>query len=300
MYICSATLKSSELGDSVYKITTTPEEDNENADEEIAKVYYTKPIADKIMKAITYDNKSFECNGIKWEIVKYSTNSEFEKYCPYNHKKQWSKYSRKVDFSDTTKLHKIYVYNVKSICPHCYGLYGFGEDVESVIADIPLEHNHNKIVPVNIQYCNRCKRYFTNKYSLEGYEERLGILLFYRIHEDYTRDGRRIKPSDFAETSILSDYGYTVRSGELSQTQRQRILRQILDDKAATKAYIINKLSEFINVRENRYDSDRFTNAIRCWKQDIHFVNEYNVKNQNHIGTGSLYSWKNEKKLSVC
>lgn len=298
MFICSATLRNDYFGETVYKIVTEPQEADMSAtDDNIAKVHLSTPIADVLMKAIVYNNSEFECNNQTWQIVRYAINSEFPKYCPYKYKKKSTGKTQRIDFSSPESEPKIYIYNVKSICPHCYNYYGIDDSAENVIAKIPVLSDPDTTVSVNINYCSRCKRYFTNKYSLEMYERKYGVLLFQRIIENYSKDGNLVRNYEFADDSILSRYGYTVRAGQLTDKQRQSILVYLIESKKASKQYIKNKLSEFISARERCYHSERYINAINLWKKDIFFVDEYNIDKQTDIGKSKLYwvSAPNEK-----
>lgn len=81
---------------------------------------------------------------------------------------------------------------------------------------------------------------------------------------------------EFHEFSKLAIYGYSAGKNGLSVNDRHRIINYVLDKKIMRKYEIIEHLQGLIHLREQRADKD-FSVAIRNWKDDIEYVNNYKI-----------------------
>lgn len=81
---------------------------------------------------------------------------------------------------------------------------------------------------------------------------------------------------EFHEFSKLAIYGYSAGKNGLSVNDRHRIINYVLDKKIMRKYEIIEHLQGLIHLREQRDDKD-FSVAIRNWKDDIEYVNNYKI-----------------------
>ena len=79
---------------------------------------------------------------------------------------------------------------------------------------------------------------------------------------------------EFHEFSKLAMYGYSAGKNGLSAQDRHKIINYVLDKNIMRKYEIIEHLQGLVNLREQRDDKD-FSTAIRNWKDDIEYVNNY-------------------------
>lgn len=133
-------------------------------------------------------------------------------------------------------------------------------------------------INVNVMFCAGCGRYYMNLKAFEEYRKVYKGLLFECV---FSTD---IPPKDsawfgFAPDSILSRCGYNVKA-QTSEDYRRAVLRYILDSGKATKYEIIEKLSDFIELRVNRAN---MSEAIEKWAADIHYVSQYQISQQQKV-----------------
>lgn len=94
----------------------------------------------------------------------------------------------------------------------------------------------------------------------------------------------------YANDTILSRYGYTAKENALTNKERQCILSYIIENKIADKGELKSILSSFINLR-----GDRCYKAESIWREDLKFLNEYNINDNKFIGNAVLVSKKRVK-----
>ena len=133
-------------------------------------------------------------------------------------------------------------------------------------------------INVNVMFCAGCGRYYMNLKAFEEYRKVYKGLLFECV---FSAD---IPSKDsawfgFAPDSILSRCGYNVKA-QTSEDYRRAVLRYILDSGKATKYEIIEKLSDFIELRVNRAN---MSEAIEKWAADIHYVSQYQISQQQKV-----------------
>lgn len=79
------------------------------------------------------------------------------------------------------------------------------------------------------------------------------------------------------ESWLKADYGYNVQEGT-TLTERRNSLERALKDHS--KIEIVSLISSFIRYREG---NNLFQNAIRRWKEDIKWVNDYKIDKQRKV-----------------
>jgi hypothetical protein len=131
----------------------------------------------------------------------------------------------------------------------------------------------NHMIDVNVFQCKTCGKYFINYDQLKEYIERKMVPAFkYSI----------IKGSfdTLNEISELMLYGYTVKEGALSESERHGILAWILKGNLMSKNQIIRNIQYKID-----YNGKKESNAKAKvkWEDDMAFVAGYNINTQSKI-----------------
>lgn len=178
------------------------------------------------------------------------------------------------NLTEESRTHALLVYAQKCTCMACYNKY-HGETIENRTAFVMTTRGEK--VKVNVQFCKGCGRFYMNSKSLNAYSKLYGGLDFDFVFAD-DADNILNCNSRFNPSSVLSRHGYSVRSG-IPKTSRQQALRRILDENIASKHEIIELLTQFIQLQKYRYPD-----ACRRWEEDILFVNEYNIDEQEKTG----------------
>ncbi len=128
-------------------------------------------------------------------------------------------------------------------------------------------------VDVNVFYCKDCKKYFINYDALKAYVS-MGIypaLQFSLVEYDATH---------LKAASELMLYGYNVREGCLSESERHKILSWIIDSGLLTKGEIIKDLQFKVNYNGKKQGNE---NAKKKWETDLNFVSHYVTGNVRRI-----------------
>ena len=94
-----------------------------------------------------------------------------------------------------------------------------------------------------------CGQYYMNLKSYYAYRKLYGDLMI-QIQFDDAVSCEENTWQHFAQDSVLSRNGYSVRAG-ISQTSRQHILSNILEEGLATKHEVIALLTQFIQLQKN-------------------------------------------------
>ncbi len=135
-------------------------------------------------------------------------------------------------------------------------------------------------VPINVEYCTKCQRFFLS-YSLFEMYRRKYTFLIVKL-QMVTENGEF--PTSFggglyrADISPLRLAGYSVSSTEdLSFTERHQLLAKIIQEGILPKYKVIDYLQYFISMNEGRYQM-RF--AVQKWKADLLFVLNYRLNEQ--------------------
>lgn len=132
-------------------------------------------------------------------------------------------------------------------------------------------------VEINIQYCTNCREYFITKQQYDDYKIR---------YKDLMGNLRFIESLDKIDiqNGFLSNLesplhlnGYNVnQNSALTENDRRCIIKFVIDNNILNKSEVINFLSMFIDMAEKRHSAD-MTKAIAKWKNDLDWVNNYNI-----------------------
>lgn len=114
----------------------------------------------------------------------------------------------------------------------------------------------------------------------KSYNKKYGGLKFHCKVNTVSLSNKPEEGLDFAKDSFLSRNGYSVKES-VPSASRRTVLARILDEHIATKQEIIEKITEFINLRRNDHS---MAGAIVRWEEDISFVADYRTGSQNDIG----------------
>ena len=166
-----------------------------------------------------------------------------------------------------TQNKKVYVYfRLNNRCVNAH------HNIETVTAKT-VNVKTGAAVEVNVFHCLECNRYFINHDALQNYTSR-GV---YPALNFELMDGDVGK---LREASELMIYGYNVREGELSESERHKILSWIIDAGLMTKAEIIKDLQFKVNYNGKKSGNE---NAKKKWQSDIQFVSRYVKGNTSRI-----------------
>ena len=191
-----------------------------------------------------------------------------------------SKPSDNVNLSyDLEPEKKILIYSHKCHCSKCANIFGH-DTIINCNAMVSTKKGSN--AKVTVQYCTGCGNYFMNYETFEMYNQLYHGLLF-ECSFDNGIVGKD-NPFGFAADSLLSRCGYSVKATE-NQSDRQAVLRYILDSKKATKWEITEMITGFIRVRQNM---PNMQGAIARWREDIAYVANYNTQAQVSVGEKSF------------
>lgn len=133
-----------------------------------------------------------------------------------------------------------------------------------------------KLVPLNVNYCTNCKKYFISYEEYKHYREMYGAILGKLAFStgDFVSSGF----GEMAPESILRMCGYNVNQTEnLTERERHAILEGIIDNNIISKYRVMEYLQFFINRSKNSYSLDV---AVDRWKDDLDWVREYKLATQ--------------------
>lgn len=168
---------------------------------------------------------------------------------------------------------RVFVYAERCHCTACEKKYK-RDTIQNRTALVETISHH--MVQVTVQFCTGCGKYYMNLATFQQYCKRYGgILLECVIEPDLCR--KNASWLNFNPDSILSRCGYSVREG-ISKEYRQAILAYILESKRATKHEILELVSGFIRLRQNR-----FPGACSRWEEDLLFVSQYQASKQTQV-----------------
>ena len=131
-------------------------------------------------------------------------------------------------------------------------------------------------------FCKQCQEYIITEDSF-NIVKKLGHILCKIIDErsEKSRKGILVNGSEFADESILHMMGYQVgKSSSLTVHQRHAILATAVDNHFMSRTGIINLLSSFIYLRQNK---PMYFYAIEDWQSDIEFISTYELGSLRRI-----------------
>ena len=166
----------------------------------------------------------------------------------------------------------VHVFAEKCYCRHCSNKYGTNT-VESHTAYVLTADK--RCVPVNVEFCTACGKYFMNYRSYNDYCKQYGPLL---LEVEFSRDCNtgNDRMSSLARNSILSRCGYHARA-EIPKSQRQAVLAYILESKRANKSEIKSILSFLMDFNSTKPSME---GTISRWNEDYIFVDNYKLGSQ--------------------
>ena len=187
-----------------------------------------------------------------------------------------------LDFRELVPPHGIiYLFSKKCHCSNC-DKKGYGSNIYSNTALVKTKTGFG--VPITVQCCGWCGRVYMNYQMYKTYDKKYGGLEF-RAELVASEAEEAVEEFGFAADSFLSRNGYSVKE-DVPKSSRQAVLANILDTHIATKQEIIEKITEFINLRRNDY---RMKGAIARWEEDIAFVADYHAGSQDNIGEHEIH-----------
>lgn len=166
----------------------------------------------------------------------------------------------------------VHVFAEKCYCRHCSNKYNTNT-VESHTAYVLTADK--RCVPVNVEFCTACGKYFMNYRSYNDYCKQYGPLL---LEVEFSRDCNtgNDRMSSLARNSILSRCGYHARA-EIPKSQRQAVLAYILESKRANKSEIKSILSFLMDFNSTKPSME---GTISRWNEDYIFVDNYKLGSQ--------------------
>ena len=121
------------------------------------------------------------------------------------------------------------------------------------------------VLPVH--FCVHCRKYLCGRISYSLFKlhfGRVGIITQELSDESQCWN--------IHGESMLHQLGYNVVEGKMSSSERQNLLVSILESKQLTFFEIVATIEQDIRIFQTNY---RMKNAVRKWKEDLLFVNEY-------------------------
>lgn len=149
------------------------------------------------------------------------------------------------------------------------------EKHEIISATAKLFDKRDSEIVLNVEYCNRCKKYLLEYSVYEEYRKRYGVIIG-NLKMDSS--GEVTGEYDLAAESPLRLTGYSVGQKEgYTSKERQYILAQIIHNHIMTKQEVIKYLSYFIKMNGARLGNEY---AVSKWQEDMQFVQNYNINFQ--------------------
>ena len=152
--------------------------------------------------------------------------------------------------------------------------------IEAVTASV-LGRRGNQ-AEININYCSCCHKYFLSESEFFHYRDLYGIVCALGIDRHST--GYAAFP--LAEYSILRLYGYNVgKEDNLSDEERQNLLKILMDNAYVKKPEIIRYLELFLKMNHSRIE---MTDSVSKWESDLNFVRNYQLDKQEKVSISEI------------
>lgn len=149
-----------------------------------------------------------------------------------------------------------------------------------ISATAMIKTEQKERVPINIEYCTECDKFLMPYSSFESYRKRYEFLIIKLQEVDADGDF----PQEFytslkrSNNSPLKLAGYNVNAAQGLKTERRhQLLANIISDGVLPKYRVIEYLCYFISQGEYQ---DRMQNAVAKWKEDLEFVENYQIEEQ--------------------
>ena len=182
---------------------------------------------------------------------------------------------------------------VKSLFNKCIYKNHILKDVNALVCVYVWEDGEIVIreVSAEARYCEECKVYYIYESEFQKLKRIGRICCNVYDEEEYIRLKQESNPWNLKPESVLRQYGYTVNASDNYSTfHRQQILRFLCDNDILSKDRIISHISWLIDKNSHR---DRYSNAVRKWREDLLFIKNYNNRNADKtIKVRSIYRKK--------
>ena len=213
----------------------------------------------------------------------------------------------------TDTFYKSQLYKQVLCCQKCHTIYPYekvkyvdfteGKHILYVCQKhtVGTKNNHNTVsvtgflgvrggnkIQINLSYCYNCKRFFIYYEAYEEYRRKygwdiMGDIVFLTNSLDTT--DTPVNPE-----SVLHKYGYTVNvNSKLTSSDRQRILKWIIDNNILPKTDVIGYLSIFIDRGKN---IPSWHDAVLKWQSDLAYIQEYKCSSQQTAEIGPIVKWR--------
>lgn len=132
--------------------------------------------------------------------------------------------------------------------------------------------NSNNYVMLPVHYCSTCHRYFIGGKTLSEYEKCHGKLSIMR--KKYSDSSSPINSPfiNFNSESLLHQYGYNVRAGELTESARRAILVRLIENHQLSYHEICRTIEQNISLFQG---NPHYFQAVSKWKSDLKFIGDY-------------------------
>lgn len=224
-------------------------------------------LSQKIKEALENEKYNFKLNDDEYRILKYEIYDK--SFCIVRKKLTF-------DFTNKHKIHDIYLYDARCKCDLR------DHNVLSATAFVKTKASNN--IPLNVDFCATCNKHYISKVSLSLFENKYGKIHYCNI--EAVSDFNDVNQGNDSystrnKSSILFKLGYNVsRKDSLSKKERTKILIRAIEEEYLKKNEIIDHLEFLIKDRSN---NPSMRVAISKWKEDLFFVNNYKIENQNKV-----------------
>ena len=141
--------------------------------------------------------------------------------------------------------------------------------------NVPLA-NRNNSVSLPVHYCTTCHKYFIGDMTLQEYEKCYGRLLATKNFCEDIKINDDVSFNTFSAESLLHQYGYNVRSNNLSDIERHQILIDLIDTKKLSHHEICRTIEQNIHLFQR---NPKYSQAVSKWQSDLKFIGDY-IKSQ--------------------
>lgn len=153
------------------------------------------------------------------------------------------------------------------------------------IVNIITENNTEEEYYIYVGYCKECKTYtvFSSDYN-KMLEKGRPLCVVYNYREAPV--GRIHSEFKYKSQSVLAVKGYNVQANsDLSELERQKIIKDCLDNKLVQVHDVLDFLNWLIRTRE---PLQKYKHAISKWKKDIEFVESYREEERRTVIIDSI------------
>lgn len=170
---------------------------------------------------------------------------------------------------------------------HSMVCHNMEHEIKPLRGIVQLLTDENKVIDyeIYIGYCKVCDKYYMFQ---ESYEKMLkaGKPLCTVYYKGEKIKEKQHTPFRYRSQSVLHAMGYTVESNtNLSKEERQSILQRALE----SNLFQIHDLLDFLNwLIRTRESQTRYRIAVRKWKEDVAFVEDYKKNSREKINVDSI------------